>query len=101
MIRRENLRSGDPIPASASTAGPSPEKAASLAELRSSLEEALNTLSEVQREIVLLHDLEGWKHAEIAERLGMPSGTVRSHLHFARKALRVELSGWRDYVLAS
>lgn len=101
VIRRENLRSGDPIPPSASTAGPSPEKAASLAELRSSLQEALNKLSEVQREIVLLHDLEGWKHAEIAERLGMPSGTVRSHLHFARKALRVELSGWRDYVLAS
>ena len=101
VIRRENLRSGDPIPASASTAGPSPEKAASLAELRGSLEEALNKLNDVRREIVLLHDLEGWKHAEIAERLGMPSGTVRSHLHFARKTLRVELSGWRDYVLAS
>jgi RNA polymerase sigma-70 factor (ECF subfamily) len=41
----------------------------------------------------LLHDLEGWKHREIAERLGLPSGTVRSHLHFARKALRASLSG--------
>jgi len=37
---------------------------------------------------VLLHDLEGWRHREIAERLGIPSGTVRSHLHFARKSLR-------------
>ena len=37
---------------------------------------------------MLLHDLEGWRHREIAERLGIPSGTVRSHLHFARKSLR-------------
>jgi hypothetical protein len=37
---------------------------------------------------VLLHDFEGWRHREIAEHLGIPSGTVRSHLHFARKSLR-------------
>ena len=60
-------------------------------ELRTLLEEALAELPEVQREIVLLHDMEGWKHREIAERLEIPSGTVRSHLHFARKALRAAL----------
>ena len=97
LIRRETLRRGDEIPASASSSGPSPERAADISALRERLKEALNKLSEVQREIVLLHDLEGWKHAEIAERLGMPSGTVRSHLHFARKALRVQLSEWKDY----
>jgi RNA polymerase sigma-70 factor (ECF subfamily) len=48
-------------------------------------------LPEVQRQVVLLHDVEGWKHREIAERLDLPSGTVRSHLHFARKALRATL----------
>jgi RNA polymerase sigma-70 factor, ECF subfamily len=37
---------------------------------------------------VLLHDLEGWKHAEIGERLELPVGTVRSHLHYARRRLR-------------
>jgi len=57
------------------------------------LREGLAALPEVQRQIVLLHDLEGWKHREIADRLGLPSGTVRSHLHFARKALRASLSG--------
>jgi len=51
----------------------------------------MEELSEVQRESVVLHDLEGWKHREIAERLDLPSGTVRSHLHFARKALRKTL----------
>ena len=62
-------------------------------ELRGRLDAALAQLPQVQREIVLLHDMEGWKHREIAERLGIPSGTVRSHLHFARKALRVALAG--------
>ena len=97
LIRRESLRRAEEIPASASSPGQSPERAADISTLRSRLREALNTLSEVQREIVLLHDLEGWKHAEIAEKLGMPSGTVRSHLHFARKALRVQLAEWKDY----
>ncbi len=66
-----------------------------LGELTSRLLWALEKLNEVQREIVLLHDLEGWEHREIAEKLEMPSGTVRSHLHYARKRLReyVELGG--------
>ncbi len=96
LVRRRKLRMGEQIPASAKTRGPSPAKAAYISELRSRLNEALSTLTEVQREIVLLHDLEGWKHREISERLGIPQGTVRSHLHFARKALRIQLAEWRD-----
>jgi RNA polymerase sigma-70 factor, ECF subfamily len=57
-------------------------------ELRDRLRAALATLSEPQREVVLLHDLEGWRHREIAERLELPAGTVRSHLHHARRRLR-------------
>jgi RNA polymerase sigma-70 factor, ECF subfamily len=61
-------------------------------ELRARLLEALAELSEAQREVVLLHDLEGWKHEEIAKHLGLPAGTVRSHLHHARRHLRRNLS---------
>ena len=43
--------------------------------------------------MTLLHDVEGWRHAEIAERLGMPEGTVRYHLHEARRTLRERLAG--------
>jgi RNA polymerase sigma-70 factor, ECF subfamily len=64
---------------------------AETAELREQLRGALMGLPEMQRQIVLLHDLEGWKHREIADRLDLPCGTVRSHLHFARKALRSAL----------
>ncbi len=95
LVRRESLRGGEQIPVSARTSDPGPDRVAHLAALRRRLRAALGGLSEIQREIVLLHDLEGWKHSEIAERLGMPSGTVRSHLHFARKALRAELADWK------
>ena len=88
LVRREALRATDPIPFSARSSTPTPEKEAQLSELRDELAGALGELPEVQREIVLLHDLEGWKHREIAQRLGLPAGTVRSHLHYARKALR-------------
>ncbi|MEQ9399575.1 MAG: sigma-70 family RNA polymerase sigma factor [Longimicrobiales bacterium] len=91
LVRRESLREMDPVPIGASARGPTPDRVTETRELRSRLSEALDGLPEVQREIVLLHDLEGWKHREIAERLSLPSGTVRSHLHFARKALRKAL----------
>ncbi len=97
VVRREGLRSTDPIPPETPATQRGPEAEATLAELRRDLEAALAKLPAVQREIVLLYDLEGWKHDEIAERLSIPSGTVRSHLHFARKALRTELAKWKDH----
>lgn len=91
LIRRESLRETDEVPPGARSHMPTPDRVTETAELRGLLEEAMEDLPEVQREIVMLHDLEGWKHREIAERLDLPSGTVRSHLHFARKALREAL----------
>jgi RNA polymerase sigma-70 factor, ECF subfamily len=88
LLRREALREGDLLPASLASGIPGPDRDTEKAELRRRLTGALSALTEVQREVVLLHDLEGWKHREIAELLGMPPGTVRSHLHFARKQLR-------------
>jgi RNA polymerase sigma-70 factor (ECF subfamily) len=92
LVRREVLRATDQVPVGASSSTPGPDRQTELSELQDVLREALDALPEVQREIVLLHDLEGWKHREIADRIGLPSGTVRSHLHFARKALREALA---------
>ncbi len=92
LLRRERIRSSEPIPITIPSREPGPEKVSERTDLRARLRDALEVLSQVQREIVLLHDLEGWKHREIAERLDMPSGTVRSHLHYARKQLREQLS---------
>ena len=88
LVRRESLRAADPLPPAATGKGPTPDRDTERNQRQGRLRAALGTRRPVQREIVLLHDLEGWKHREIAERLDIPSGTVRSHLHFARKALR-------------
>lgn len=68
--------------------GASPAREAERSDLRGRLLAALGELPEDRREVVLLHDLEGWTHREIAERMELPPGTVRSHLHHARRKLR-------------
>jgi RNA polymerase sigma-70 factor (ECF subfamily) len=55
------------------------------------LRAALATLREVGREVVLLHDLEGLRHREIADLLGLSEGAVRVQLFRARRALRARL----------
>ncbi len=92
LVRREVLRGTDPVPEMARSRTPTPDLDMEAAELERDLVEALGELTEIQRQIVLMHDLEGWKHKDIADRLELPSGTVRSHLHFARKALRSALT---------
>ena len=91
LVRRESLRETDELPPGARSRVPTPDRTAEASELRGLLQDALQELPEVQRQVVLLHDLEGWKHREIADRLDLPCGTVRSHLHFARKSLRAAL----------
>lgn len=71
-----------------SSADPGPQKETERSQLRSDLKEAMEDLTEVQREVLLLHDLEGWKHREIGDLLGLPEGTVRAHLFHARRAMR-------------
>jgi len=52
------------------------------------LGQALATLSADQRAVLSLFAVEGLKHGEIAEALGIPEGTVWSRLHHARKKLQ-------------
>jgi RNA polymerase sigma-70 factor (ECF subfamily) len=60
-------------------------------ELGAGLHAALAHLSTVQREVVLLHDLEGWKHGAVAESLGISEVMSRRHLSDARRQLRILL----------
>ena len=75
---------------------PAPDIHAERAQLRARLLAGLDALPDVQREVILLHDLEGWTHREIAERLGIPAGTVRSHVHHARRIMRARLREMED-----
>lgn len=61
--------------------------------VRAQLLTALGLLSEAQREVVLLHDLEGWTHAEIGRALDLSEVMSRQHLFQARRVLRGALEG--------
>ena len=51
-------------------------------------EEALARLPEGARQVFVLHDVQGYRHEEIAKLLGIVPGTSKSQLHHARMALR-------------
>ena len=58
---------------------------------RDALQAALDGLSREQREILVLFHQQDWSIALIAAHLGMPEGTVKSHLHRGRHKLRDRL----------
>lgn len=60
-------------------------------ELRDRFAASLAELPEMQRTIVQLSDVEGYGSTELATMLDMPAGTVRWHLHQARRTLRESL----------
>lgn len=62
-------------------------------EIRHRFQTALSALPQHQRLIVELSDIDGRSSTEIGEMLDLPRGTVRWHLHQARKTLRTALAG--------
>ena len=58
------------------------------------LERAVATLPPRARAVLVLHDVEGWKHEEIANELGMAIGSSKAQLHRARGLLRERLAGF-------
>ena len=60
------------------------------------LERAVATLPERARAVLVLYDVEGWKHEEIALELGMAVGTSKAQLHRARNLLRTRLGEHHD-----
>ncbi len=64
--------------------------------LRERLTEALRHLPLRQRSVLVLHDVEGFRHGEIGEMLSIPEGTARSDLHHARAHLRQRLGDLRS-----
>lgn len=92
---QSDRRSGDPLPSKANRLAaedPSPEQHAAGREHERIVLQALNKLDDESRSVVVLRDVESFGYEEIAEILGIPTGTVKSRLHRARLALRGELS---------
>ncbi len=59
--------------------------------VRQLLDVALEALNPQQREIVLLFHQQNWPIQDIAAHLAMPEGTIKSHLHRARKRMQEEI----------
>jgi RNA polymerase sigma factor (sigma-70 family) len=84
--------------ATSAASGHNPLADAGRAELRGRLREAMTHLTELQRRVLVLYDLEGWRHGEIATELGISAGSSRVHLHVARKTMRKQLTRTSDFL---
>jgi RNA polymerase sigma-70 factor (ECF subfamily) len=81
-IRRERFL-GNPEPvidAMSGRSGPPPQGP--------EFETGLRELPDGARQVFVLHDMEGYKHREIAEMLGVTTGTTKAQLHRARMVMR-------------
>jgi RNA polymerase sigma-70 factor (ECF subfamily) len=89
LARRKKVRAADELTDSIPDTFRDPAESG---ELKERLERALAELQPRARSVIVLHDIEGFTHAEIGEMLGIPGGTARSDLHHARQKLRGLLS---------
>ncbi|GAC1477109.1 MAG: sigma-70 family RNA polymerase sigma factor [Gemmatimonadaceae bacterium] len=85
LVRRRRVRDADELRDGMALPFRDPAVAA---ELRERLRDGLSQLSVRQRSVIVLHDVEGFKHHEIGAMLSIPEGTARSDLHHARAAMR-------------
>ncbi len=65
-------------------------------DLKESIARAVENLSDTYRTTLIMHDIEGYTHAEIASILGVPEGTCKSRLSAARAQLREELAAFKE-----
>ena len=65
-------------------------------DLKECIARAVEKLSEAYRTTLIMHDIEGYTHAEIAGILGVPEGTSKSRLSAARAQLREDLAAFKE-----
>ncbi len=94
LVRRRKVRDADELTETVALPFRDPGESE---ELRRRLNEAITHLTERQRSVIVMHDVEGFTHGEIGGMLGIPEGTARSDLHHARATLRGLLKDvWSD-----
>jgi len=74
--------------------GTDPQETVLRRELSARMTEALGQLPDLHRSILVLREMDGLSYEELAERLGIPRGTVMSRLFHARRKMQVLLAGY-------
>jgi len=92
--RRHQVDSLDALVVEPAASGLTPEQTAESLDLGSRLAIALQHLPRSQRMVVVLKDVYGWTHREIAEHLDVSIPATKVRLHRGRAALRNQL--WRE-----
>ena len=95
--RRRKVRATEPLSPRMTDAEPAPDVEADRRALQAELKAALAELPERQRIAILLFEVEGYPHRDIAEVLNVPEGTVRSDVFHARRRLRRALATWKNW----
>ena len=81
-------RGADPVSVLDDEQLPDPGQLPFCAAEREELQRAIGQLPPRARAVLVLHDIEGWRHDEIGQALGMAVGTSKAQLHRARGLLR-------------
>ena len=82
LVRRRKVRQAEELPETIPMPFRDPAESG---ELKERLQEALTHLTDRQRAVIVMHDVEGFTHGEIGRTLGIPEGTARSDLHHAAR----------------
>lgn len=98
QLRRRKVRETEALSETVAARGPTPETWTDRMLLRERISLALRGLPERQRVAVMLFDLEGYSHLEVAQILAVPEGTVRSYVFHARRALRRALGSLKEEI---
>jgi len=94
--RRRTVRRAEQLDPGLTAGGTRPDADAERSALGESLRAGLAQLTPRRRLAVVLFDVEGYTHREIAEILGIPEGSVRSEVFHARRRLRELLADWKE-----
>jgi RNA polymerase sigma-70 factor (ECF subfamily) len=94
-LRKRRVRSevadGETVVDLQTDRGPGPQQRAEASEIGRRIEGELASMSELDRAVIVLREVQGMPYDEIAETLGVPLGTLKARLHRARDRLRDRL----------
>jgi len=94
-LRKRRVRSevadGETVVDLQSDDHPGPQQRVEAGEIGNRIEGALTEMSDLDRAVIVMREIQGLPYDEIAETLGVPLGTLKARLHRARDRLRAQL----------